>query len=428
MKRFNTAKEVYSYLDSIPVFSSEGESAANFDLSRFRKFCSKLGNPQQKWSAVHIAGTNGKGSTARLAASVYQQAGYTVGLYTSPHLLSYKERFRINGQEIDDNALINFFNENIKLIEDYALTYFEISTAVAFWWFTHQKVDLAVIEVGLGGRLDATNLVNPAVSVITTVSLDHTDILGDTLKEIAWEKAGIIKEQVPVVVGQMKEVAAEAIRKQALSKKAPFHDLEELELTYKDGKLGLLEDGRYRWLDVSLHAAVQAQNIGLVRQVVRVLDGDFPVSWQQFRQGIEQSARLNPNPAHFEKLHPSVEWYFDGAHNTQAFSALHDMVTQKKSLADTVLVFSVMVDKMTPDMNKMITSFGSIYYYPLETKRAADFDFIRKNIPKARHFPTEKHTQDNWFKEFESELVIFAGSFYFYSTVREWIARFTLNR
>lgn len=426
--KFKTVGEVYRYLHSIPKFESEGKGAANFELERFRSFCTNMDNPQNQWAAVHIGGTNGKGSTARLIASIYQRAGYSVGLYTSPHLISYKERFSVNGNEIPDQELLLFFNNFYKSIQQFGLTYFEISTAVAFWWFARKQVTLGIIEVGLGGRLDATNIITPAASVITSISLDHTDLLGTTVEEIASEKAGIIKPKIPVVTGHLQPAALQIIQERAREKKAPAYSIAELKPKYRDGKYGIKEHGEHQWLELDFQAPVQLYNIATARMVTRILAKDFHVGFDQFKQGIEQSSHMNPNWGHFEKLHPALNWYFDGAHNEHALSALQRMVQEKQPLAKTTLIFAIMKDKLTANVVRKLSTFGSIYYYQLETNRAASFKEVKQKIPAIEQFPSLKPDQNKCLKEFESELVIFTGSFYFYSTVREWIARFTLNR
>ena len=193
MSSFNSINDVYKWLNEIPMFGKTGASAANFSLRSIRRFCAELGNPQDTYPTIHVAGTNGKGTTCQMLASVCQSAGYKTGLYTSPHLLDYRERFRVNAAQITEQDLLRFFRRFDELLKRYSLTYFEISTAIAFWFFEQQKVDIAIIETGLGGRLDATNIITPEVSVITSVGLDHTDILGDSLGKIAKEKGGIIK-------------------------------------------------------------------------------------------------------------------------------------------------------------------------------------------------------------------------------------------
>ncbi|MFO7848119.1 MAG: Mur ligase family protein, partial [Balneolaceae bacterium] len=202
---YRNYKDVLHKLESIPMFGRQGKSAANFSLEPIRNFCEKLGNPQNKFRSVHVAGTNGKGTTCRMLASVYQEAGYRTGLYTSPHLADYRERFTVNSKWIPKQYLLRFFQEHSGLIESHKLTYFELSTAVAYWYFSEMETDVAILETGLGGRLDATNIVKPMVTVITSVGLDHTDLLGDTVEMIAAEKAGIIKPNTPVVAGQVPE-------------------------------------------------------------------------------------------------------------------------------------------------------------------------------------------------------------------------------
>lgn len=185
--------DVYKYLEAIPPFKERGEEAADFTLDRFRDYCKEAGNPQDQFPSVHVAGSNGKGSTCQIISSIYDEADYKVGVFTSPHLLVYNERFTINGKQISDEDLVDFFSSHRTLIERFHLTYFEVCTALAFWWFAKREVDIAIIEVGLGGRLDATNIIHPLASVITTITYDHMNILGDTIAEIATEKAGIIK-------------------------------------------------------------------------------------------------------------------------------------------------------------------------------------------------------------------------------------------
>ncbi|MGK7368748.1 MAG: bifunctional folylpolyglutamate synthase/dihydrofolate synthase, partial [Candidatus Halalkalibacterium sp. M3_1C_030] len=233
---FKSIKEVSQYLESIPKFQTSGKSAANFDLERFRKFCEAMGNPQDDFPSVHVGGTNGKGSTCQILAAVYQHAGFKTGIYTSPHILEYTERFKINGDVITDSYLLEFFNRHESLLKSFRLSYFEISTAIAFWYFGKMKVDLAIIEVGLGGRLDATNVITPEVSVITNISLDHTDLLGETVPEIAAEKGGIIKKGVPVVLGNVSNEAENVLKKIARTKEAPLVEINKLRPQFRSGK------------------------------------------------------------------------------------------------------------------------------------------------------------------------------------------------
>ena len=186
----------------LPMYQKQGKKAYKADLSNTLKLAQHLNFPEKNFKSVHIAGTNGKGSSSHMLASVMQEAGYKVGLYTSPHLKDFRERIRINGQVVSKQFVIGFVKKNRAFFEANQLSFFEMTVGMAFEYFSKQKVDLAVIEVGLGGRLDSTNIITPEVSVITNIGLDHTKILGNTLQAIAVEKGGIIKPNIPVVIGE----------------------------------------------------------------------------------------------------------------------------------------------------------------------------------------------------------------------------------
>src|SRR5664279_3374015 len=189
-------------LTRLPLFSRIGAAAYKADLNNIQLLSDALGNPERKFKSIHIAGTNGKGSTSHMLSAILQKAGYKTGLYTSPHLHDFRERIRINGHMIPENQVIAFTERIRPSIDQLEPSFFEITVAMAFEWFAHEQIDIAVIEVGLGGRLDSTNIITPEVSVITNISYDHMDLLGNTLQKIAFEKAGIIKPGVPVVIGE----------------------------------------------------------------------------------------------------------------------------------------------------------------------------------------------------------------------------------
>jgi dihydrofolate synthase/folylpolyglutamate synthase len=214
--------QTLDYLFSrLPMFSRIGAAALKNDLSNTLALCSALNNPQHEFRSIHIAGTNGKGSTSHMLAAVMQAAGFKTGLYTSPHLLDFRERIRIDGQPVSKEFVIDFVERHSELIEQVKPSFFEITVAMAFVAFADDDVDIAIIETGLGGRLDSTNVILPELSVITNISLDHTDLLGDTTAAIAKEKAGIIKPQVPVVIGPCTDEAMEVFRERAEQLEAP---------------------------------------------------------------------------------------------------------------------------------------------------------------------------------------------------------------
>lgn len=187
---------------SLPVFEAKGATAYKPGLERITAFCRHIGNPQRNFFTIHVAGTNGKGSVSHIIASVLQQAGYRTGLFTSPHLQDFRERIRVDGEMIPKQKVVNFVDKHHGKMVELELSFFEMTAALAFDYFAQSDVEVAVIETGLGGRLDATNIIVPLVSVITNVGLDHTALLGDTLPKIAAEKAGIIKKSIPVVIGE----------------------------------------------------------------------------------------------------------------------------------------------------------------------------------------------------------------------------------
>lgn len=215
--------EAVEYLFSqLPMFHRIGAAAYKPDIGNISQLCESLGNPHLKFPVVHIAGSNGKGSTSHLTASVLMEAGYKVGLFTSPHLKDYRERVRVNGEKIDKTFVAKFVTASHESWEDIEPSFFEITTALAFHYFAEQNVDIAIIEVGMGGRLDSTNIVQPIVTAITSISKDHMQFLGNTLELIAKEKAGIIKEKVPVILGEIPSGARQEIIEIAKLKNAPL--------------------------------------------------------------------------------------------------------------------------------------------------------------------------------------------------------------
>ena len=191
--------------DQLPMYQRQGAIAFKKDLTNIQALSNHLNSPEKKFPSIHVAGTNGKGSTSHMMASILQEAGLKVGLYTSPHLKDFRERVRINGSPITEREVIRFIDDNKLFLEEQELSFFEMTVGMAFSHFSDHKVDIAIIEVGLGGRLDSTNIINPLVSVITNIGLDHTQFLGEKRTEIAFEKAGIIKNNVPVVIGEKQQ-------------------------------------------------------------------------------------------------------------------------------------------------------------------------------------------------------------------------------
>jgi len=229
MHILNHYQQTLDYLYAqLPMFSKLGKDAIKKDLTNTLKLCAALGQPQEQYKTVHIAGTNGKGSTSHALAAILQESGYKVGLYTSPHLVDFRERIRIDGKPVGKEWVVDFVSKHKELIESVEPSFFEITVAMAFQAFADEKVDIAVIETGLGGRLDSTNVIMPILSVITNISYDHTDVLGNTLAEIAGEKAGIIKPNIPVLIGEQQEETQNVFFEHSVKKRSPVYYAESL--------------------------------------------------------------------------------------------------------------------------------------------------------------------------------------------------------
>jgi len=243
--------------ERLPMFQRQGASAFKKDLGNITKLCNYLNNPQNTFKSIHVGGTNGKGSTSHMLASVLQEAGYKTGLHTSPHLKDFRERIRVNGKMAKENFVVEFVEAHKSFIEANQLSFFELTVGMAFEYFKKQQVDVAIIEVGLGGRLDSTNIITPELSVITNIGLDHTAFLGDTLNAIAGEKAGIIKPNIPVVIGERQEETTAVFDTAAEKNNAPIVYASDYEFTN---------------LESELKGAYQQKNKATVQQAVAVLN------------------------------------------------------------------------------------------------------------------------------------------------------------
>lgn len=304
-----TYQETIDYLYSrLPVFHRIGKAAYKADLTNTLALCEHLGNPQHQFKSIHVAGTNGKGSTSHMLAAVLQSAGYKTGLYTSPHLKSFTERIKINGVEMPQEAVVQFVENSIFQIEQTSPSFFELTVAMAFDYFAREKVDIAVIEVGLGGRLDSTNVITPELSIITNISWDHADILGDSLEKIAYEKAGIIKPGVPVVISEWQpETEAVFIEKARL---------ENADIFYAENNVRVREEG-YNQGKRMLEVTVRKHGTHYVHTSVLLdLLGDY-----QFRNliGVWMAVEILREKQHWEISDANI---LEGLANTTTLTGL----------------------------------------------------------------------------------------------------------
>jgi dihydrofolate synthase / folylpolyglutamate synthase len=365
-----TYEQTQNYLyQKLPAFHRIGAAALKPGLQNIEALCEALGNPHRKFKSIHIAGTNGKGSTSHYLSAILQTANYKVGLHTSPHLKSFTERFKINGQAMAESYVVDFVAKHQMLIEKVSPSFFEISVAMAFDYFANQQVDVAIIEVGLGGRLDSTNIITPILSVITNISFDHTNFLGNTLAKIATEKAGIIKPSVPVVITETHNETQEVFitkSRESISK-----------IYFSDNKYSLINSkiisGRreatfakskkqFVSLSLDLLGEYQLKNLLGVFQSVEVLKKiGFTVSKFQIKKGIENTVQLTNFKGRWQVLAHQPYTVADVAHNV---AGLTEVVCQISSVAHRQLhlVLGFVKDK---DVKTIIELFpqNAIYYF-----------------------------------------------------------------
>jgi dihydrofolate synthase / folylpolyglutamate synthase len=309
-------------LTRLPMFSRIGSAAIRKDLTNTITLCERLHNPQHKFRSIHIAGTNGKGSTSHMLAAILQTAGYKTGLYTSPHLTDFRERIRINGEMIPKEVVTDFTEDIKQLIEEIDPSFFELTVAMAFDYFAKEQVDIAVIEVGLGGRLDSTNIITPEISIITNIGFDHMHLLGDSLEKIAVEKAGIIKQQIPVVVGETGIHSAPVFIRAAVEKNAAisfadqYWKIEVIERTA--GQLKTIATSGAESLNISLDlpGIYQLKNLATVLQTIAVLrDNGWRIQPEAIIRGLSMVRTLTGLHGRWEQIAENPKIILDVAHN-----------------------------------------------------------------------------------------------------------------
>lgn len=356
---FKTYRETLDYLYArLPMFTRIGAAALKADLTNTIKLCSRIDNPQNKFKSIHIAGTNGKGSTSHMIASILQTAGYKTGLYTSPHLKDFRERIRINGEMIPEDEVIQFVNNQRESIEDIDPSFFEVTVALAFQHFALHEVDIAVVEVGLGGRLDSTNIITPLVSVITNIGFDHVNILGETLPQIASEKAGIIKPGVPVVIGEKHPETIQTFIQKAEQMRSPLviasdhwlikrtdaqthNDLLKLDVRYVAPESSSYAP--YESLELDLTGSYQLKNVATVLSSVDELKkAGFDISAEQVKAALKKVKQLTGLQGRWQILKQKPLTICDTGHNEdgirevlknirlQPFKSLHMVIGMVK--------------------------------------------------------------------------------------------------
>ncbi len=337
----------------LPMYQNKGKSAFKKDLTNSILFSKQLNFPEQNFKSIHVAGTNGKGSTSHMIASIFQEAGYKVGLYTSPHLKDFRERIKINGQPISEKEVVDFIDENRTFFDKNKLSFFEMTVGLAFHTFAKHSVDIAIIEVGLGGRLDSTNIIKPLVSVITNIGLDHTQMLGNTLPEIAFEKAGIIKNEVPVVIGEFQEEVHQVFYQKAIKTHSSLY---------------LASQNISEMYDLDLKGTYQQKNCKTAAQTIKIVQKDFLISDKHIVCGLKNVVKNTGLLGRWQILNQKPLTICDTAHNKEGLSYVINQI-EKQSFSKLHIVLGVVNDK---DLDKILPLFP----------QKATYYFCKPNIPR----------------------------------------------
>lgn len=380
-------KEVVAFLyKQLPVFHREGKKAFKPGLGNIQQLCERLGNPQDSFKALHIAGTNGKGSSSHFMASILQEHGYRVGLYTSPHLKSFTERIKINGQNVAEDWVVQFVEKNLQLIQDIKPSFFEWTVLMAFSYFKEQQVDWAIIETGLGGRLDSTNIIHPQACLITNISWDHQDILGDTLELIAGEKAGIIKERVPICISERQSFSEGIFQKKAEEMHAPIVFAEDkiqwISYNMVQEKLQLRGNScEHATFEISSPYAGEYQ----VKNIAGVLawceqiqnEGIIPLQWDKILKGIENSKTNTQLHGRWELIQKNPWIVADTGHNESGITQLLAQV-KKQNQGDLWIILGMVADKDIHLVLKLFPKEAHYIFCQAQNPRALTSENLQK--------------------------------------------------
>ena len=360
----NYQETVNWMFNQLPMYQHVGKSAYKEDLTNTVLLADYLGNPEKNLKCIHVAGTNGKGSTSHMLASILQEAGYKVGLYTSPHLRDYRERIKINGEEISEGFVIDFIENHKLFFELNELSFFEMTVGLAFDYFVKSKVDIAIIEVGMGGRLDSTNIITPLVSVITNIGLDHTQFLGNTLELIAAEKAGIIKPNIPIVIGEyIQETKPVFVAKAKDCNSEIYFASDLINETYA----------------CALKGDYQQQNIKTVIQTIRVLQSQnkFIVSEENLILGLINVIKNTGLEGRWQELQQNPKVICDTAHNKHGLDIVLKQI-QKEDFEQLHFVFGVVNDKDLESILPLFPKNAKYYFCKPNIPRGLEADILQK--------------------------------------------------
>jgi dihydrofolate synthase / folylpolyglutamate synthase len=361
--------------NALPMFQRVGASAFKKDLFNTIALCNHLGNPQQQFETIHVAGTNGKGSSSHSIAAVFMAAGYKVGLYTSPHLKSFRERIRINGEEIGEENVVRFVANNKSILDQLQPSFFEMTVALAYWYFAAENVDYAVVEVGMGGRLDSTNVIVPKLSLITNIGYDHMQFLGDTLPAIAGEKAGIIKPNVPVVISRKQEETTAVFEKVASEANASLYFAEDyvqiIPVAAGSDQSHLVISGNVQWpLFFDLKGDYQRHNLpGIILSLMLLQEQGVDISISDMQRGLANVSTMTGLKGRWQVLGKDPLIVCDTGHNVDGIAEVMAQV-KKQKFEKLWVVLGMVQDKDIRTILQLL---------PME----AHYFFCQANIPRA---------------------------------------------
>lgn len=374
-------QEVIEFMfNSLPMYQRVGAAAYKANLDNTLAFDKITGSPHKKYKTIHIAGTNGKGSVSHSLASILQEAGYKTGLYTSPHLTDYRERIRVNGKKIEESFITEFINSHKNFIKNVKPSFFEMSVALAFKYFELQQVEVAVIEVGMGGRLDSTNIILPELSVITNIGLDHTQFLGNSLAEIAGEKAGIIKQNIPVVIGERQKETEEVFLKKAKEKNSKISFASDnyackilnSNLKYSNFEVEKKTSDKSYTLNFNLSGKYQEKNLATILETVDNLRNQgFCISDENLKQGLENLIKNTGFHGRWETLSTEPLTICDTGHNKDGLSyTIEQLLSLEFKKLRFVLGF--VNDKNVDEVLKLFPKNAEYYFCKAQIPRALD--------------------------------------------------------
>ncbi len=374
-------QEVIEFMfNSLPMYQRVGAAAYKANLDNTLAFDKITGSPHKKYKTIHIAGTNGKGSVSHSLASILQEAGYKTGLYTSPHLTDYRERIRVNGKKIEESFITEFINSHKNFIKNVKPSFFEMSVALAFKYFELQQVEVAVIEVGMGGRLDSTNIILPELSVITNIGLDHTQFLGNSLAEIAGEKAGIIKQNIPVVIGERQKETEEVFLKKAKEKNSKISFASDnyackilnSNLKYSNFEVEKKTSDKSYTLNFNLSGKYQEKNLATILETVDNLRNQgFCISDENVKQGLENLIKNTGFHGRWETLSTEPLTICDTGHNKEGLSyTIEQLLSLEFKKLRFVLGF--VNDKNVDEVLKLFPKNAEYYFCKAQIPRALD--------------------------------------------------------